>query len=58
MSRSTSGCVRGQGFLVDAERLEQLRQLVRGMRTLPDQLVQIAGRNPQIACDAVELDRC
>ena len=39
-----------------AEDLEQLGQFVRGMRSLTDQLVQIVGRNPQVARDTVELD--
>ena len=49
--------MRARVLLVDAERLEQFRQFVGGMRPLTDQFVQIGGRNPQIACDAVELRR-
>ena len=43
-----------QVSLVDAKRPEHFRQLVGGMRPLADQLLEIGGRNPQIAGDLVE----
>ena len=46
-----------QGRLVDAERLEQLRQLIRCMRPLTHQLIQVGGGYPQIAGDLVEAGR-
>ena len=40
-----------ESFCVDAENPKQFRQFVRGMRTLPDQFIQVGGRNPQLARD-------
>ena len=44
-----------ESLCVDAENPKQFRQFVRGMRTLPDQFIQLGGRNPQLARDPVEL---
>src|SRR6476646_11668780 len=41
--------------LVDPEGPEQLRQFVRRMRSLTDQFIQVAGRNAELARNAVEI---
>src|SRR5438552_16633432 len=41
--------------LVDAERLEQLWQFIRGVRSLTDQPVQVVARNPEVAGDTIEI---
>ena len=40
---------------VDAEGLEQFWQFIGSMRPETNQFIQVGGRNPQIACNAVKL---
>ena len=44
-----------QTVLIDAEGGEHLRQLVGGMRPVPDQRLQIGGSHPQFARDLAEI---
>ena len=48
----------GKIGLVDAERLQDFGQFIRGMGSQADQLIEIITRNPQIAGDTVEIGTC
>src|SRR3954452_23252259 len=45
-----------ESLFIDPEKLEQLWHFVRGVRPLPDQFVEVGGRNPEFTGNAIEFE--